>query len=158
MFPVDIFRKRNVVMELIPSCLKKSDFSYNHADFPSITFPNIPNYLVLPMSFYTAQQMKAFKSMEAYNFFVSGWVKDVGSKILKKKSRLVYARVRHGSIIHFCQKDVNMTSLANPPSTLTKMSGPRSIYFAQLYLIFHQSSFPTTIMQGHCSCLIILWL
>jgi hypothetical protein len=37
--------------------------------------------------------MKAFKSMEAYNFFVSGWVKDVGSKILKDGSRLVYARV-----------------------------------------------------------------
>lgn len=43
--------------------------------------------------------MKAFKSMEAYNFFVSGWVKDVGSKNLNDGSRLVYARV---SITNFC--------------------------------------------------------
>ncbi|KAK3744181.1 hypothetical protein QZH41_020567 [Actinostola sp. cb2023] len=36
--------------------------------------------------------MKAFKSMEAYNFFVCGWVKDLGTKLLKDSSRLVYAR------------------------------------------------------------------
>ncbi len=76
-----------------PYCLKKSDFCYNHDDFPCVTFPDISNYLVLSTSFYTTQQMKAFKSMEAYNFFVSGWVKDVGFKILKDGSRLVYARV-----------------------------------------------------------------
>ena len=57
-----------------PYCLKKSDFSYNHDDFPCVTFPDISNYLVLSMSFYIIQQIKAFKSMEAYNFFVSGWV------------------------------------------------------------------------------------
>jgi hypothetical protein len=82
-----------------PYRLKKSDFSYNHDDFPFITFPDISNYLVLSMSFYTTQQMKAFKSMEAYNFFVSGWVKDVGSKNLNDGSHLVYARV---SVTNFC--------------------------------------------------------
>ena len=66
-----------------PYCLKKSDFSHNHDDFPSITFPDISNYLVLSTSYYTTKQMKAFKSLEAYNFFVSGWVKDAGFKILK---------------------------------------------------------------------------
>ena len=82
-----------------PYRLKKSDFSYNHDDFPLITFPDISNYLVLSTSFYTTQQMKAFKSMEDYNFFVSGWVKDVGSKNLNDGSRLVYARV---SKTNFC--------------------------------------------------------
>ena len=34
-------------------------------------------YLVLQMSFVTAKQFKAHKSMEGYNQFVCGWVKDV---------------------------------------------------------------------------------
>ena len=76
-----------------PYCLKKKDFSYEFVDFPSVSFPDISNYLVLSTSFYTTKQMKAFKSMEAYNFFVCGWVKDLGTKLLKDGSRLVYARV-----------------------------------------------------------------
>ena len=43
--------------------------------------------------------MKVFKSLEAYNFFVSGWVKDVGSKLLKDRSRLVYGRVSVASFL-----------------------------------------------------------
>ncbi|KAG7471803.1 hypothetical protein MATL_G00101830 [Megalops atlanticus] len=37
--------------------------------------------------------MKAYKSMEAYNFFVSGWVHDLGTKVLHNDCRLVFARV-----------------------------------------------------------------
>jgi len=41
---------------------------------PPITYPDIFNYLVLTKSFYTLEQFKAYKSLDAYNFFVSGWV------------------------------------------------------------------------------------
>jgi len=41
---------------------------------PQITYPDVFNYLVLTKSFYTLDQFKAYKSLEAYNFFVSGWV------------------------------------------------------------------------------------
>ena len=34
-------------------------------------------YLVLQTSFLTTKQYKAYKSLEAYNQFVNGWVKDV---------------------------------------------------------------------------------
>lgn len=36
--------------------------------------PDIFNYLVLTKSFYTLDQFKAYTSLDAYNFFVSGWV------------------------------------------------------------------------------------
>ena len=42
-------------------------------------------YLVLETSFITLQQMKARKSLEAYNQFVSGWVKDVKSYGVEQK-------------------------------------------------------------------------
>ncbi len=38
---------------------------------------DILSYLVLQTSFLTAKQFKAYKSLESYNQFVSGWVKDV---------------------------------------------------------------------------------
>ncbi|KAK3744269.1 hypothetical protein QZH41_019934 [Actinostola sp. cb2023] len=39
--------------------------------------------------------MKAYKSMEAYNFFVSRWVHDLGVKELRDKKCLIFARVNH---------------------------------------------------------------
>jgi len=44
---------------------------------PQITYPDVFNYLVLTKSFYTLDQSKAYKSLEAYNFFVSGWLYNV---------------------------------------------------------------------------------
>jgi len=41
---------------------------------PQITYPYVFNYLVLTISSYTLVQFKACKCLEAYNFFVSGWV------------------------------------------------------------------------------------
>ena len=45
--------------------------------FPSVESVDIVSYLVLRTSFVTAEQLKARKGLEAYNQFVSGWVKDV---------------------------------------------------------------------------------
>ena len=41
---------------------------------------DIVSYLVLQTSFITAKQFKARKSLEAYNPFLNGWVKDVFSR------------------------------------------------------------------------------
>ena len=46
---------------------------------PPVDGSDIVSYLVLQTSFVTAKQFKAHKSMEAYNQFVCGWVKDVHS-------------------------------------------------------------------------------
>ena len=41
---------------------------------------DLVSYLVLQTSFITAKQFKARKGLEAYNQFVSGWVKDVRNR------------------------------------------------------------------------------
>lgn len=46
-------------------------------DFPNLQWGDIINYLVFGRSAYTLQEFKAFKSLEAYNHFVCGWVKAV---------------------------------------------------------------------------------
>ena len=49
---------------------------------PPVEASDLVSYLVLQTSFLTAKQFKAHKSLEAYNQFVSGWVKEV--KVWKK--------------------------------------------------------------------------
>lgn len=53
------------------------EWSNNLDLVPDVTYPDIFNYLVLTKSAYTLQEFKAYKSLEAYNFFVSGWISNV---------------------------------------------------------------------------------
>ena len=61
--------------------------------YPPVDSSDIVSYLVLETSFYTAKQFKARKGLEAYNQFVSGWVKEVKSVHLNGK-HVTVARVR----------------------------------------------------------------
>ena len=75
-----------------PYALKPSDFDADLNGLPEVEYPDIVNYLVLQTSWLSKEQMKAYKSLEAYNFFVSGWV----SNILTRNTKdgvVVYARV-----------------------------------------------------------------
>ena len=46
---------------------------------PQVDAADLVSYLVLQTNFITAKQFKSHKSLEAYNQFVSGWVKEVNS-------------------------------------------------------------------------------
>ena len=79
-----------------PYLLKISECSNEFADFPAVEYPDIVNYLVLQTSWVTGQQMKAYKAMDAYNFFISGWVNSVMIKKVTGNDKVVVtARVNH---------------------------------------------------------------
>ena len=46
---------------------------------------DLVSYLVLQTSFMTSEQFKARKGLEAYNQFVSGWIKDVSTMKISEK-------------------------------------------------------------------------
>ena len=52
---------------------------------PPVESTNILCYLVLEASFYTQQQFKAFRSLEAYNQMVSGFIASVQGHIIANK-------------------------------------------------------------------------
>ena len=52
------------------------------------------SYLVLETSYYTKQQFKCYKSLDAYNQMVSGFVTSVQGKIIARK-HVVVGKVRH---------------------------------------------------------------
>ncbi len=67
---------------LLPS---SSHSTATPASLPPVEASDIVSYLVLQTSFLTAKQFKAYKSLEAYNQFIKGWVKNVQAWNLKDK-------------------------------------------------------------------------
>ncbi|XP_064479141.1 uncharacterized protein LOC135392355 [Ornithodoros turicata] len=62
---------------------------------PATTHVDTINYLVLSTSSVSLQQMKAYKSLEAHNYFTSGWVRSLTSKQLPSKRIVVLGEVDH---------------------------------------------------------------
>ena len=54
--------------------------------WPDVEYGDIANYFVCAVSCYTCtfDGMKAYKAMDSYNYFASGWVSKVGCLYIKK--------------------------------------------------------------------------
>ena len=52
--------------------LSENEFSVDFDNFPSISYPDIVNYLVFRPSPYSADDMKAYKSLKAHNQVIEG--------------------------------------------------------------------------------------
>ena len=61
---------------------------------PPVESTDLLFYLVLETSYYTKQQFKAFRSLQAYNQMVSGFIARVQGHIIKDNF-VVLAKVRH---------------------------------------------------------------
>ena len=77
---------------LDPYTIKKTDLSVDFATFPNITYPDIVTYLLFAPSPYTRNELKNYKSLESYNHFLCGWVRDVGV-FFKEDNAVVLGRV-----------------------------------------------------------------
>ena len=76
-----------------PYNVNKSDFSRDIHDLPAIQAIDLSCYLVHQTSYYTAKQMKAKKSLEAYDYFTNGWVNLLGTKAALDNHQVVFAKV-----------------------------------------------------------------
>ena len=83
--------KLEIIGNIDPYSVPDSHFSVKICDFPSICYPDIVNYLAFSPSPFSADDMKAYKSLEAYNQVIEGRVRDVkvmttsGLKVVKGK-------------------------------------------------------------------------
>ena len=82
-----------------PYTIPKKDWSEKVDDYPSISYPDIVNYPSLPVL--TLLMTSSHKSLQAYNNFIEGWVKDI--KAFKAKDNIVVVAARvsifHGLIL-----------------------------------------------------------
>ena len=90
-----------VVPGVDPYTIPKKDWSEKVDDYPSILYPDIVNYIIFTPSAYTSDDLKSYKSLQAYNNFIEGWVKDI--KAFKAKDNIVVVAARvstfHGLIL-----------------------------------------------------------
>ena len=61
---------------------------------PVITWADIYNYLINTSSLYTNENLKTYKSVEAYNFFVSGHVHDVAYHGINNLSEFCFIKTK----------------------------------------------------------------
>ena len=47
------------------------------ANWPRVEYPDIYNFLVKSPSVHTGESLKAYKSLDAYNYYVNGWVGNI---------------------------------------------------------------------------------
>ena len=52
-------------------------WSLDSASWPEVEYLDMYNYLISTPSPYTKKEMKAYKSLEGYKYFVDGWVGNV---------------------------------------------------------------------------------
>lgn len=67
----------NIDPFVISENAKSADSVATVSALPPVDGSDLVSYLVLQTSFVTVKQFKAHKSLEAYNQFACGWVKDV---------------------------------------------------------------------------------
>ena len=74
--------------------MKKTEFDYGMDLLPKIVYPDIVNYLLFAPCPYTAEELKCFKAKDSYNYFLNGFVKEVGTKVFSNICLFV-GRVSH---------------------------------------------------------------
>ena len=55
-----------------PYAIKSEKFDCNIENFPAVTYPDIVNYLIFGSSPFIANQLKSYKSLEAYSQVIEG--------------------------------------------------------------------------------------
>ena len=96
------FHKINLIQVDPYLDLNCSERSTNVEDFPKVLYPDIVNYLVYKKSAYTLKELKAYKSLEAYNQAACGWVRKVFTKRLNNYI-LVLGKVTYFIFILVCR-------------------------------------------------------
>ncbi|CAG9770080.1 unnamed protein product [Ceutorhynchus assimilis] len=82
------------VLGVDPYTINIENCSKRLEDFPPTFYPDIVMYLVHTKSAYTMEELKAYKSLEAYNQATCGWVKKIGVKVFPSY-KLVLGKVMH---------------------------------------------------------------
>jgi len=67
-------------------------------EWPEVMYPDVYNYLVHTVSLYTGEEMRAYKSLDGFNFLVNGWLNSIAviaTSSGRHKNYLFLSSVKH---------------------------------------------------------------
>ena len=76
-----------------PYLLSLDNFSTDRSSWPPLDFPDIYVYLINSPSPHTKEELKSYKSSQAWSYFVAGFVSDVRVTKLAPNVFLFFAKV-----------------------------------------------------------------
>ncbi|CAG9772931.1 unnamed protein product [Ceutorhynchus assimilis] len=85
-------RKMEIIDNVDPYAIPVEECKLDLYKLPNITMMDLVNYLILSHSFYTGQQLKAYKSLQAYKQFEAGSVQGVLAKQFNDDAFVVIAK------------------------------------------------------------------
>ena len=84
--------KLAIIKNIDPYEIPKGEYKDDVDMWPATTYIHVGMYLVFTPSPYTGEDLLNYKSMECYQRFTSGWVRDIFVKDIDDK-RIVIAKV-----------------------------------------------------------------
>ena len=60
-----------------PYCVREVEFGSDATTWPPVEHVDVINYMTFTSSAYTSDQLKKYKSLDAYKFFQDGWIKKI---------------------------------------------------------------------------------
>lgn len=72
--------KIKIIKNNDPFAFTLNELNANLEELPEVTTMDLVNYLILTHSFYSGQQLKAYKSLQAFKYFDAGFVQNIGFK------------------------------------------------------------------------------
>ena len=72
--------------------IKEDEWSGDLSSVPCITFPDIYVYCVLKTAFYTNEDVKAYRSLQAHNYFENGFVQTIKTTAAGTGNSMVFMK------------------------------------------------------------------
>jgi len=121
---------RSLGIDSCPYSIGKTEWVDDMKMWPPVTFPDVYGYLVDTPGDFTREKLKAFKSLDAYNFVISGWVKPL--LVLKRDSAN-----RSSDVFSIIRGEVRPSQRVNEK--------PHKVWVAV--------QTDGTVVTGHCTCM-----
>ena len=86
--------KLKIIAGIDPYSVSVNCFSQSMTEWPEIEFPDIVNYLLFSTSKFTKEQVKAYKSLQSYQYFVAGWVRSIFIGKATQDTTILIGKVR----------------------------------------------------------------
>ena len=71
------YDQKTACLQTDPYVIPAKEFDNDRTKWPEVGYVDVVNYLLFNKSSYTKDQLKNYKSLEAYKLFQDGWIKEL---------------------------------------------------------------------------------